>query len=326
MTRRRVLHSLFCSSLSPAASRRPPASAQDPQRDALGVAKVWEAEHVDYGPPQLLDHGRLLVYLDEAIKRGDGLFKMEQIGQSVEGRSINHVWFGDGPMHVLLWSQMHGDEPTATAALLDILRARSAATRRDPCSRPLLRALTIHFVPMLNPDGAAAVPATQRPGDRRQPRRAPAPGARRPRAQGAARPAEAGARLQPAQPELADVGRQDEAGVDLAPGRRLRRGTDRNARPHAGEEDVRDHSRHGRDVRAGAGRAVRRRVRGARVRRQRDEVGDAGRAHRDRALPGRPRRPDLSKTELRRHPDRARRAGDRAAPRPPTRPATNRCR
>ena len=46
---------------------------------------------------------------------------MEQIGQSVEGRSINHVWFGDGPMHVLLWSQMHGDEPTATSALLDIL-------------------------------------------------------------------------------------------------------------------------------------------------------------------------------------------------------------
>src|SRR3972149_2499106 len=48
------------------------------------------------------------------------LFSVEQLGVSVEGRSINHVWFGRGPMHVLLWSQMHGDEPTATAALFDL--------------------------------------------------------------------------------------------------------------------------------------------------------------------------------------------------------------
>jgi hypothetical protein len=129
------------------------AAPQDLQRDALGVAKVWEAEHVDYGPPQLLDHGRLLVYLDQAIEHGAGLYKMEQIGQSVEGRSINHVWFGSGPMHVLLWSQMHGDEPTATSALLDIMHMIAGHQADAPVQR-LLQQLTIHFVPMLNPDGA----------------------------------------------------------------------------------------------------------------------------------------------------------------------------
>jgi hypothetical protein len=129
------------------------AAPQDPQRDALGVAKVWEAEHVDYGPPQLLDHGRLLVYLAQAIEHGAGLYKMEPIGQSVEGRSINHVWFGTGPMHVLLWSQMHGDEPTATSALLDILHIVAGHQADAPVQR-LLERLTIHFVPMLNPDGA----------------------------------------------------------------------------------------------------------------------------------------------------------------------------
>jgi hypothetical protein len=129
------------------------AAPQDLQRDALGVAKVWDAEHVDYGPPALLDHGRLLVELDAAIKHGAGLFRIEQIGQSVEGRSINDIWFGSGPMHVLLWSQMHGDEPTATSALLDILHMVAGHQADAPVQR-LLQQLTIHFVPMLNPDGA----------------------------------------------------------------------------------------------------------------------------------------------------------------------------
>jgi hypothetical protein len=129
------------------------AAPQDPQRDAIGVARVWEAEHVDYGPPQLLDHARLIVYLDEAVRHGAELYKMEQIGESVEGRSINHVWFGTGPMHVLLWSQMHGDEPTATSALLDILHILAGHQMDAPVQR-LLQQLTIHFVPMLNPDGA----------------------------------------------------------------------------------------------------------------------------------------------------------------------------
>jgi hypothetical protein len=63
------------------------------------------------------------------------------------------VWFGTGPMHVLLWSQMHGDEPTATSALLDILHI-VAGHQADPPVQRLLERLTIHFVPMLNPDGA----------------------------------------------------------------------------------------------------------------------------------------------------------------------------
>jgi hypothetical protein len=129
------------------------AAPQDLQRDALGVARIWEAEHVDYGPPALVDHARLLIHLDEAIRHGAGLYKTEPIGQSVEGRSINHVWFGNGPMHVLLWSQMHGDEPTATSALLDILHIVAGHQADSPVQR-LLQQLTIHFVPMLNPDGA----------------------------------------------------------------------------------------------------------------------------------------------------------------------------
>jgi hypothetical protein len=81
------------------------------------------------------------------------MFSMEQIGESVEGRSINHLRVGSGPMPILLWSQMHGDEPTATAALFDVYEYL-AKHRDEPPVRRILTQLSLHFVPMLNPDGA----------------------------------------------------------------------------------------------------------------------------------------------------------------------------
>lgn len=79
--------------------------------------------------------------------------RIEQIGESVLGRPIRSVTFGDGPTTVLLWSQMHGDESTATMALADIFRFFAEATS-DPLRERLRRSLTLVFIPMLNPDGA----------------------------------------------------------------------------------------------------------------------------------------------------------------------------
>jgi hypothetical protein len=56
-------------------------------------------------------------------------------------------------MPVLLWSQMHGDEPTATSALFDIFEYLHRR-RADPAPARILAQLTLHVVPMLNPDGA----------------------------------------------------------------------------------------------------------------------------------------------------------------------------
>jgi hypothetical protein len=81
------------------------------------------------------------------------LFQLETIGTSVEGRPLFHLWFGRGPTKVLLWSQMHGDEPTATSALLDLIELVQRHRAAPEVDR-LLGALTIHVVPMLNPDGA----------------------------------------------------------------------------------------------------------------------------------------------------------------------------
>lgn len=131
-------------------------SAAPAQVSDFGVptaTTLWDTEHVDYGPPPLLGHEALMNRLAAVVGEGAGLFRMEPIGRSVEGRAIEHLWFGSGPTHVLLWSQMHGDEATATSALLDILRIVSRH-RMDPAVQRLLGTLTIHLVPMLNPDGA----------------------------------------------------------------------------------------------------------------------------------------------------------------------------
>ena len=84
---------------------------------------------------------------------GSSAFKVEQVGESILGRPIRTVTYGQGSTRVLLWSQMHGDESTASMALADIFRFL-AESPDDALRQRLARELTITFIPMLNPDGA----------------------------------------------------------------------------------------------------------------------------------------------------------------------------
>jgi hypothetical protein len=138
--------------LVPAAWANAQAVADPPSPATLGAA--WDAERITAYPAALLDHGSVAGWVSHFASRWPMLFGTELIGQSLEGRSISLITFGRGPLHVLLWSQMHGDEPTATAALLDILE-HVRRHQEEPAVRQMLERLTIHFVPMLNPDGAA---------------------------------------------------------------------------------------------------------------------------------------------------------------------------
>ncbi len=82
-------------------------------------------------------------------------FKITKMGSSAQDRSIYSFTCGKGPIKVLLWSQMHGDEPTATMTLFDIFNFLS--DRNDsyqPIRELIFSKLTLVFIPMLNPDGA----------------------------------------------------------------------------------------------------------------------------------------------------------------------------
>jgi hypothetical protein len=74
-------------------------------------------------------------------------------GESAEGRAIRHLTFGNGSTSVLLWSQMHGDESTASMALADIIRFFNESPDH-PLARRIAEGATVHMIPMLNPDGA----------------------------------------------------------------------------------------------------------------------------------------------------------------------------
>ena len=92
--------------------------------------------------------------LERLVARSGGLLEVVDRGSSAEGRRITLLSAGWGPEKVLLWSQMHGDEPTATCALADLL-SHLVATRGEPATEHLLSRLTLLVLPMLNPDGAA---------------------------------------------------------------------------------------------------------------------------------------------------------------------------
>jgi Zinc carboxypeptidase len=116
------------------------------------LARVWDAEHVSSSLTPLVDHAEVMRRLETIRRDPSGLFRVRDLGRSIEGRTISEVTFGSGPYVVLLWSQMHGDEGTATSALFD-LYAWVGRHRDDASVQQILGALTVHTVPMLNPDG-----------------------------------------------------------------------------------------------------------------------------------------------------------------------------
>lgn len=80
-------------------------------------------------------------------------FKVQKVGESIEGRNLNLISIGSGDINVFLWSQMHGNEPTATQSIFDILNffdSQEFTLEKEE----ILSTLTLHFLPMLNPDGA----------------------------------------------------------------------------------------------------------------------------------------------------------------------------
>jgi hypothetical protein len=81
---------------------------------------------------------------------------VSEIGQTTESRPIREVRFGQGPIHIIAWSQMHGDEATATMALADIFRFLSLDLPEFSSIKEILQQkISLFVIPRLNADGAA---------------------------------------------------------------------------------------------------------------------------------------------------------------------------
>ena len=132
-----------------AAARTTPPPAWLGELDALYDARIRVAGLEDraFQPEHWWQVADLL--LEES--RG---FETREIGRSVEGRPLRHVSWGQGDTTVLLWSQMHGDESTASMALADLFHFLGGHSGH-PLVQRLREATTLHFLPVMNPDGAA---------------------------------------------------------------------------------------------------------------------------------------------------------------------------
>jgi len=84
----------------------------------------------------------------------DKIFLVSKQGESHAGRDINLITAGQGEKKIFMWSQMHGDESTATMALFDILNFLSGRDGFDSLRKKILDNTTLYFLPMVNPDGA----------------------------------------------------------------------------------------------------------------------------------------------------------------------------
>ena len=88
-------------------------------------------------------------------RQGGKVFDVTQLGVSVLKKPIYQLKYGHGPKRVMLWSQMHGNEPTATMALMDLFNFLEAeGDGMDSVRNLLKRETSLYFIPMLNPDGA----------------------------------------------------------------------------------------------------------------------------------------------------------------------------
>ena len=125
-------------------------SLQALAQTAAEFSDIWEKEHVSHKLPSNNRHRDIVQDLD-ALKKLD--VKVNEVGKSAQGREIFQIEWGKGPKKVVLWSQMHGDEPTATPALIDMFTILQKNRDKD-WVKAIETNLTIRAVPMLNPDGA----------------------------------------------------------------------------------------------------------------------------------------------------------------------------
>ena len=153
---RRALHmsaTVAAVSTGPGCARAPsPAPALPDPASTAELGRLHDRFRVGALATRRFTHRQLWDALGPTVD-GAGGPERDSVGRSAEGRPIYRVRFGGGPTKVLLWSQMHGNESTATLALADLFRFLAEAPD-DPRVRRIAERLSIQAVPMLNPDGA----------------------------------------------------------------------------------------------------------------------------------------------------------------------------
>lgn len=102
-----------------------------------------------YGKWIHLDH------INPLLKKYKSIFNIREIGRSFLNKPINSITLGKGKIKILMWTQMHGNEATATKVVFDLLKLFNNPNCPQSYT-DILNQCTLKIIPILNPDGAEA--------------------------------------------------------------------------------------------------------------------------------------------------------------------------
>lgn len=115
--------------------------------------KIYEWQ-LKYKDPSLSGRHISSLMVQKALLKFENFGTTRVLGFSENGLPITIITFGNGPEKVLAWSQMHGNETTATKAIFDFISFMSQKQDYQENIQACLDAFTFCFIPQLNPDGA----------------------------------------------------------------------------------------------------------------------------------------------------------------------------
>lgn len=89
--------------------------------------------------------------LDQIVKNSQGKVAVDVVGTSNQGRNIYKATVGTGDKVILIQSEIHGNEPTGTEAILSILQYLGG---NSPEAQKIREEVTLVTLPKMNPDAA----------------------------------------------------------------------------------------------------------------------------------------------------------------------------
>lgn len=111
--------------------------------------KPVQAQSQEYAISGFISHAELSKKLQQIDKSSQGQVNVEIAGYSNQGREIYKATVGSGDKVILVQSEIHGNEKTGTAALLNLLQKLGS---NSPEAKKIRNEVTIVAMPMVNPD------------------------------------------------------------------------------------------------------------------------------------------------------------------------------
>lgn len=121
------------------------------QLQLMSIENQYQDHFKKYREQKISDRYITNTHIEPLLKKIQPSFKIEVLGESVNGLPIYNIVAGTGNKKILMWSQMHGNESTTTKAIFDMLNTLVSEEFKS-----ILDECTFSIIPILNPDGAKA--------------------------------------------------------------------------------------------------------------------------------------------------------------------------